>query len=365
MIQLLEIITCSSLSIWLIYELISMIKIGGYEQKSDPLEQPVSVIVCAHNELTNLKTLIPTLLAQSHSNFELIIVDDRSDDGTYDYLLAAQSDQLKLVRVDQVHDHINAKKYALTLGIKAAKNDILLFTDADCEPAGDLWIQSMTNRFTKETQFVLGVSQYQKSKGFLSEFIRFETIKTATNYVGFALAGNPYMGVGRNLAYRKTFFLANKGFNKIQHITGGDDDLLINQHATKKNTQLALGKEALTYSLPKETWSDYRFQKTRHWAVGKFYSGKDKILLGLQNLVNLIFWVSLIILATQTENYILPIGLFVFRLLFVTILNKIASKKFGDRINIWIVPIMDILYVGYASIFGTAALLTKKVKWKK
>ena len=365
MIQLLEIITCSSLFIWLIYELISMIKISGYKPESGSTEHPVSVIVCAHNELNNLKRLIPKILDQQHTNFELIIVDDRSDDGTYDYLLEAQSEQLKLVRVDQVHDHINAKKYALTLGIKAAKNDILLHTDADCEPASELWIQSMTNRFNTDTQFVLGVSQYQKNKGFLSHFIRFETIKTAINYVGFALAGNPYMGVGRNLAYRKSYFLANKGFNKIQHITGGDDDLLINQYATKGNTQLALGNDALTYSHPKESWSDYRFQKTRHWAVGKFYSAKDKILLGLQNLANLIFWVSLIILATQTEDYILPIGLFVFRLLFVTILNKIASKKFGDRMNIWIVPILDILYVGYASLFGTAALLTKKVKWKK
>ncbi|WP_420582932.1 glycosyltransferase [Reichenbachiella sp.] len=364
MLKIELVLAAGSLTILTIYWLVILIKTLAYKPKAKR-EQPVSVIVCAHNELENLKVLIPELLNQEHNDFEVIIVDDRSDDGTYDYLLEHKSDQLKFARVDQVHDHINAKKFALTMGIKAATHDILLMTDADCRPSSSQWIKEMTGVFTKETAFVLGLSPYERTSGLLGHFIQFETQWTAMNYMGFALAGNPYMGVGRNLAYRKSTFLSNKGFSKIQHITGGDDDLLVNELANKKNTRFALGKDSLTYSIPKTSWSEYLRQKTRHWSVGKYYRLKDKILLGLQNLSNLVFWLALIILAVQTNNYFIPAGLLIFRLLFITILVNLTSKKFGYRMNIWLVPVMDILYAGYASIFGTIALFTKKVRWKK
>lgn len=353
-----------SLTVSIIYSTVWLIKILGYSPKSKR-HYPVSVIVCAHNELDNLKKLIPVLLNQKHENFEVIIVDDRSDDGTYDFLLASETDQLKFVRVDQVHDHINAKKYALTLGIKAANHDIILLTDADCLPASNQWILEMTGRFKKGIEYVIGISPYEKAKGFLNAFIQYETQYTAINYVGFALAGNPYMGVGRNLAYRKSSFLDQKGFSKIQHITGGDDDLLINDRANSANTEVILGADALTYSIPKTTWKDYVQQKIRHWSVGKHYRFKDKFLLGLQNLSNLIFWLSLTILAVQTNDYLIPAGMLLFRMIFMVILTYVTSKKFGFRMNIWLVPVMDIFYVVYASIFGIIALLTKKVKWKK
>ncbi|MEO9806656.1 MAG: glycosyltransferase [Reichenbachiella sp.] len=353
-----------SLGILIIYWTVLLIKILSYRTKPKK-NHPVSVIVCAHNELTNLKKLIPLLLEQEHSNFEVIIVDDRSDDGTYDYLLEAQSEQLKFVRVDRVHDHINAKKFALTLGIKAAVNDIVLLTDADCVPASVQWISEMTGNFVKKTEYVLGLSPYSKSSGLLGHFIQFETQWTAMNYVGFALAGNPYMGVGRNLAYRKSSFLEHKGFSTIQHIVGGDDDLLINERANKNNTRVVIGSDSLTYSIPKATWSEYIRQKIRHWSVSKYYRIKDKFLLGLQNFANLVFWLALTILAVQTNNYLIPAGMLIFRMVFVTILVNLTSKKFGYRMNIWLVPLMDILYAGYASIFGIIALLTKKVRWKK
>lgn len=353
-----------SLGILTIYWTVLLINTLGYKAKPKT-KHPVSVIICAHNELENLKALIPLLLGQQHSNFEVIIVDDRSDDGTYDYLLESQSDQLKFVRVDRVHDHINAKKFALTLGIKAAANDILLLTDADCVPSSDLWITEMTGGFDKNTEYALGISPYYKSSGLLGHFIQFETQWTAMNYIGFALAGNPYMGVGRNLAYRKSSFLNHKGFSKIQHITGGDDDLLINDYANKKNTKVVIGADSLTHSVPKTSWNEYVQQKIRHWSVGKYYRVRDKFLLGLQNLSNLVFWLALTILAVQTNDYFIPAGLLLFRIVFVTILINLTSKKFGYRMNIWLVPMMDILYAGYASIFGIIALLTKKVKWKK
>lgn len=326
---------------------------------------PVSVIVCAHNELQNIEKLLPKLKSQNHPDFEIIIIDDRSDDGTYDFLLDAKGEQVKVVTINQVHDHINAKKFAITMGVKAAKNDILLFIDADCTPKSNNWILEMTACVQPETEFVLGVSMYEKRKGFLNLFIRYETLLTAINYIGFAICGNPYMGVGRNLAYRKSMFLKSNGFNKYQHVTGGDDDLLVNHRANKSNTMVSLGEEALTISQPRTTWSGFFQQKIRHISVSKYYRFKDKVLLGLQNMSSSLFWIALISLAIVSNQYLIPGALFLLRIILVVNLAYLTSKKLGDRINPWLLPIMDLIYVPYIMVLGSVAILTKKVKWKK
>lgn len=357
-------ILIGTLVILLFFWIIPWINIGRHKKTIEETTQPVSIIVCAHNELDNLKTLIPLLEEQVHPDLEIIIVDDRSDDGTYDFMLAHKSDKVKHVRVNRVHDHISAKKYAITLGVKAASNDILLFTDADCTPNSHQWVQEMTNNMDDSKSFSIGISQYEKQDSFLNKLIRFETQQTALAYIGAALSGNPYMGVGRNLCYRKSLFLKQNGFNKYQHVIGGDDDLLVNQWATKKNTQVVLGTASNTQSVPKKTWSEYFYQKVRHISVGKFYRAKDKFLIGFQNLLNIVYWLALYILAIQSDQYYILAGVVVFRALLLTILNYYTSKKFGDRINIWFVPLLDVIYVWLISIVGLVALFTKKVKWK-
>ncbi|MEJ0056537.1 MAG: glycosyltransferase [Bacteroidota bacterium] len=172
------------------------------------------IIVCAHDEEENLKALVPLLLGQEYPEFEVIIVEDRCNDGTYDYLLAAtkQDARLKMVRVRHLPEHLNGKKFALTLGIKAASHEWVLLTDADCKPAGNQWIRSMTSHFQPDKQIVIGYSPYIRSSSYLNAFIRFESLITGIQFIGWALLGRPYMGVGRNLAYRKNLFFENKGF---------------------------------------------------------------------------------------------------------------------------------------------------------
>ncbi|MEJ0034400.1 MAG: glycosyltransferase [Bacteroidota bacterium] len=188
------------------------------ERRSSTTNIPagVSVIVCAHDEEENLRTLVPILLSQNHPNYEVIIVDDRSNDGTYDFLLKTtrENPKLRMVTVRDLPSHTTGKKFALTMGIKAARNDWVLLTDADCRP-GAGWIHGMSQQFMNETNIVLGFSAYEKHPGVLNAFIRFETFLTAIQYIGFALVGRPYMGVGRNLAYRRKLFLESKGFNEI------------------------------------------------------------------------------------------------------------------------------------------------------
>ena len=252
-------VLCSFVLVQVIYLLIFIIGLSKKKVTTNGGLLPVSVIVCAHDELENLKELIPQLLSQDHPEFEVIIVDDRSNDSTFDFLLeeTAKDHRLRMVHVNRTPPHTNSKKYALTLGIKAARFEWLLFTDADCRPDGNSWISTMSNQFNDATQFVLGYSPYMKGKGFLNAFIRFDTLMTAIQYVSFAILGNPYMGVGRNLAYRRSSFLGVKGFNNIIAITGGDDDLFVNLHAKGSNTAVCVDRASQTHSKPKTSLKNF------------------------------------------------------------------------------------------------------------
>ena len=241
------------------------------------------MVVCAHDEAGNLAELIPILLSQDYPEFEVIIVNDRSNDSTFDYLLEQTKlhPRLRMVNVKDTPERVNGKKYGITLGIKAATYEWILLTDADCRPAGRSWISSMSEGFSDQTQFVLGFSPYVRGPGFLNRFVRFETILTAIQYFAFGWLGNPYMGVGRNLSYRKSLFLEQKGFNNFLHVTGGDDDLFVNMYARGKNTRLQLAAESQVFSFPEKTWGAFYRQKVRHLSVGKRYRFSHRFLLGL------------------------------------------------------------------------------------
>jgi glycosyltransferase involved in cell wall biosynthesis len=327
---------------------------------------PISVIVCAHDEEKNLHELVPLLLAQDHPEFEVIIVEDRSNDDTYDYLLQAtkENNKLKMVHVTQKPEKINGKKFALTLGIKAAKYDQVLLTDADCRPTNNQWVRNMSAHFQKDTQFVLGASPYEKGKGLLNSFIRFESLITSIQFIGFALLGKPYMGVGRNLAYKKEIFLHNKGFHPYLEVTGGDDDLFVNSYATKANTAISFGNESHTLSKPKTSWKDFYTQKLRHLSVGKYYKFSDKLILGLFSLS----WMASFLIAipaTFIESIgLILIGVFLVRWILLMVLMNTVPRKLGGAFEPWKTPLLDFIYVFYYLGTGVKALASKKVKWK-
>jgi hypothetical protein len=223
----------------------------------------------------------------------------------------------------------------------------------------------MSEHFTADAQIVIGYSPYRKLPGLLNAFIRFETLLTAVQFIGFALAGKPYMGVGRNLAYRKSLFLDNKGFNKHLTITGGDDDLFVNQYATKANTKIALGYETVTFSTPKTTLNDFYYQKIRHLSVGKFYRLETKALLGFFMLTLLATWLFVLPTLFFTAAIYEIGGLLAFRLVLTTILFHFASKRLGIRFEIWKVPFLDFIYAFYYLVTGVIALTAKRVQWKK
>lgn len=326
----------------------------------------VSVIICARNEYENLQKLIPALCQQNFHRFEIIVVNDKSTDETKGYLANEKENikNLKIVNIDHTPPHINSKKYALALGIKLAEYDTLLLTDADCMPASSNWISVMSQEFkNSSTKIAIGFSQYASAKGLLNLFIRFETLYTAIQYLSLALAGRPYMGVGRNLAYSKSFFLEKKGFKDHLNITGGDDDLFVNKNASNENTGVVIGSESIVFSEPKKTWKEYFKQKKRHLSVGKHYRLKDRVRLSLLFLSQFFFWVAFIVLLILWQEPYFVVGGFVLRIAVQYFIFYKASKKLGDKVQLWALPLLDVLYVMYYIATGISALASRDIKW--
>jgi len=365
-LQLLLLAFAAAVALQLIYFILFLAGLSKKKALHQPQPLPVSVIVCAHDEEQNLRELIPLLLQQDYPEFEVVIVDDRSNDTTFDFLLTetAKDHRLRMVHVNRTPVHANGKKYGITLGIKAAKYNWLLFTDADCRPQGNQWIRSMAAAFGEDTKFVLGVSPYYRKAGVLNAFIRFETLVTAIQYVAFALLGKPYMGVGRNLAYRKSVFMDNKGFNDFINVTGGDDDLFVNQHATPNNTMVCLESESFVFSKPHTSWSAYFRQKLRHLSVGKYYRFGHRLMLGLFAVSWLLTWFLAIPLALEPSTIYWAISGLALRLIVLSILVSSSSKKLGQPFEVWAVLPLDFIYAFYYLVTGLVALVSKKIRWK-
>lgn len=325
----------------------------------------VSVIVAARNEEKNLKKLLPLIVSQNHDAYEIIVADDQSSDGTYEllYKFRNELDNFHLIRIDHTPVHFSPKKYALTLCVKAAKYDNLLFIDADCVPSSPDWIEEMTSTYQKDTQFVIGFAPFKRGKGFLNLFSRYENFITAINYIGFALLGRPYMGVGRNLSYKKEIFLENKGFGKFQKLMGGDDDLFVNAYAKRKNTMVRLGKKAKTYSSGKKTWKDYFWQKVRHLSVGKYYKKTDKFLLAVINFSRIMFWLTAFpaILSEFTSIWVIS-G---FSLVLVLLLIQFIAfgRTTRERFEWWWLPFLEIVYLFFYIAWAIKVVRTRKITW--
>jgi glycosyltransferase involved in cell wall biosynthesis len=354
------------LAIQLVYLLVFLLAFAKEKRTvTTNISTGVSVIVCAHDEEENLRALVPILLSQNYSNYEVIIVDDRSNDGTYDFLLKATSEnpKLRMVTVRDLPKHTTGKKFALTMGIKAAKHDWVLLTDADCRP-GPGWVYGMSQQFTDDSNIVLGFSAYEKDRGFLNSFIRFETFLTAIQYIGFALLGRPYMGVGRNLAYRRKLFLESKGFNGHLDIIGGDDDLFVNRNAKAATTRLALGKDVVTHSIPKKTWGSYFDQKLRHLSVGKHYKMGDRLLLGIFMSTWVLWPFTIVSLPFLGMDAVVVGGMILLRWICLLMLFNVGPRAFGESFEGWKVPFLDFLYAFCYLVAGPIALVTKRVRWK-
>jgi glycosyltransferase involved in cell wall biosynthesis len=346
------------------YLVINFNKSSGAKSQS----LPVSVIICARNEAENLGNFLPSVLKQDYPDYEVIVVNDCSEDNSYDVLgkLLIQFPHLRISNINKDPKFTHNKKFAQFIGIKAAKNDLLLFTDADCQPVSDKWLEGMTSHFDDKITFVLGYGGYQIRKGLLNKYIRYDSITIAMQYLGMAIRGIPYMGVGRNLAYRRSVFFANKGFGAHNNIISGDDDLFVNTNASGTNTSVEISKGTHTRSVPSLKLKDWVIQKKRHLTTAPYYKFRDKLLLVTEPLTRILFYSAFIVMLSF--NFRLQIVLSLFALRFITqiIVFVLAQKKLNEPGLLVYSLIFDIFspFINGIIFIGSTRNRSDKNKWR-
>jgi glycosyltransferase involved in cell wall biosynthesis len=324
--------------IQIVYYLIFFLRLAMYKAGTTTASQthPVSVIICARDEAANLAKNLPGALVQQYrTTHEVLVVDDNSFDDTKYLLEELQKEfkQLQVINLKQEAKLIPGKKFPLSMGIMAAKHEVLLLTDADCVPASENWIEAMQEAYREGTEIVVGYGAYHKKPGLLNKLIRWETFHSALQYLSYALAKMPYMGVGRNLSYKKAVFFRHKGFTAHNHIPSGDDDLFINMAATNSNTRICINKESFTLSEPAATWQQWVRQKSRHYSTGRHYRGTHRFLLGLYALSHFLFY-PLIAFAFMVAPWQWVLGIFGIRFVLQAIIYFRCMKKLGEQ-DLW------------------------------
>ena len=337
-------IFCSCLLIQSGFYLFTFLRLARYKLQPHPVSYPpVSVIICARNEEENLAKFLPLVLKQEYPEFEVIVVNDCSWDKSQDLLENLQKSHrnLKISEIREVNGREHGKKFALTIGIKAALYETLLLTDADCYPTGNDWIAHLLNGYGNDKEIVLGYGKYDRHPGFLNTIIRFDAFFIAVQYLSRALKGETYMGVGRNLSYKKDLFFSTKGFASHIHLQSGDDDLFINEVATKKNVSVVVDKGAFTISEPEKTWKSWFLQKKRHHSTAKFYRPEHKASLILYPLTWYLFYFSAITgFILQFGVLILISGTLLRAFLQIVILHASARKLDEPDLG-WKAPFLE------------------------
>jgi cellulose synthase/poly-beta-1,6-N-acetylglucosamine synthase-like glycosyltransferase len=336
--------------------------------------EPVSIILCVRNELENLRELVPILLRQDYpTDYELVLIDDRSQDETEVYtqqLAQYYPGRFRLVTVTSTPAGFSPKKYALTLGIKAARYERLLFTDADCRPVTYDWLRLMQRGFQQKnnSDIVLGFSGYAERPGLLNQLIRYETLLTGTQYLSFAWAGKPYMGVGRNLAYTRSTFQSTKGFASHIRRLSGDDDLLV-QDAVAAGARVGVVADpaAQTVSQPAETWGEWWHQKRRHLSAGNRYRIADRLRLAIFMGSNALFYfLSPIVLvaATTPQNLLSLVAIWLARTLLLLATYIPLARRLGQPLSAAALPFFDFLYLILYCAWGSSLLVRRPLQWK-
>ncbi len=354
-------------AVLIFYYLFYFSRIAFYKKKLTTKTElpPLSIVLCAHNERNNLEKNVPLLLSQQYpAPHQLLLVNDNSDDGTKLSMqrMVKNHAEMDMITIERRNKGSIGKKYPLSIGIEESKYNHLLLTDADCMPASSQWAHKMASAFAPGIDIVLGYGTYRKHPGWMNKVIRFETLHSAIQCFSFALAGQPYMGVGRNLSYTKDVFMRHKGFVSISNIPGGDDDLFINKAATASNTVIEIDKDAHTISVPKKKWSEWVHQKTRHYSTSKYYKTQHKFLLGLYSLSHFLFY-PLLLATAIAYSWQIALALFLAKSVVQFSVFSSAMKKLNETDLIKWFFILDGLMTLYYLFFFTKLWKKESNKW--
>lgn len=325
----------------------------------------ISVLIAARNESRNLVDYLPFILEQDYPEFEVIVINHQSSDETAFVLKAfeRQYSHLRIINIEKnQHLHLG-KKIPLTLGVKGAKYDFLVLTDADCQPASDKWLRSMAARFSVGKQIVLGYGPLAEEKGFLNKLIRFDTAWIAMNYFSFAKVRMPYMGIGRNLAYKKELFDSVGGFKSHYGLASGDDDLFVQEAVGKKNYKVNLDPDSFCVSEPPKSYERWFAQKSRHYTTAPHYKVFKKMMLGIYPLSLLLGLISFVSLLCVSSFNGIVFSVFCFVLLMKWLIIGLSFKRLKEHKFIPWIPLWDIFYAIWTPIMYYSLSNAEKNKW--
>lgn len=334
-------------------------------KESDEL---VSVIIPLRNESGNIESLCNSLNSQtlSKAKFEIIFIDDNSDDDTYDKLLKHKPDNSKIIRVKNGRNNQARKKKALIEGVKNASDPIIISTDADCS-FYSCWLEVMSKYFDEKTAIVAGPVDLKSDGSLFSKIQRLEFAGLILTGAGLIGINNPTICSAANFAYRKSVFEEVDGFNDQLGFTSGDDDLFLQKVASLTNYKIkfAYEKKAMVTTHPRPNVGEFLQQRKRWASKSLFYNNK---LLVLKIILIFLFYLGLILQLIG--------GLFFDSLLFITfglsLLVKIiveylvlnyGSKTLYDRKILRPFILAEIVQIPYIIISAIGGLFGN-FKWK-
>jgi poly-beta-1,6-N-acetyl-D-glucosamine synthase len=317
----------------------------------EPNQWPgVSVVVCGRNAATCLEVGLPAILAQKYlGQWELVVVDDDSSDHTQHVL--KELHHPLLVPIYLKNKTKAGKKQALELGIRSAQYPIILVTDADCEPNSKDWITHMVRPFIEGKELVLGFAPFRRERGCLYAWQRYEACYTALLYFGWALQGKPYMGVGRNMAYRKSLFTAINGFDTHADLPSGDDDLFVNAIARGDTVAAVMHPDSFMYSSAKDTWGAYYRQKTRHFSTSTRYQSKHQWILTVAGLSHSLHYFFILVAFLAQWGMVFVLLLTLIRIIIIIQICKPVLRRFHEQGLLPWLPVFDPLVAVYYSVF--------------
>lgn len=355
-----------AVTVQLIYQWVVFSRIGFYRRKKPSnLPNPVSVVIYSRNEAHHLRTNIPIWMEQDFHDYEILIINDNSDDDTEELLKTFSGiyPNLKIINLGQNLNFFTGNKFAIAIGIKSAKHDIVLFTYAHCLPSGKQWIRNFQSHFTPGKEIVLGHTQFIGKKRSGNLLARYDLFEMSLRYLSFAKAGMPYMGVGSNLAYRKSLFYSEGGFIPHYNINTGEDDLFINRAAKKRNTDIEIHPESLANSSRKLNTRLWLHLKYKQQHTYRHYRYIHRLVLGHYHFSRFIFWIIFAYLAMVFYMWPFLFGAFFLRVASQLIIYKGALKRLNDK-NLWLLsPFLEIILLVINPFIKFSGYFVHKKEW--
>lgn len=372
--EILNLTSLFSIALTLIYGFLVLYFIRGWHrliyfnpQKSDPKTR-VSIIVAARNEEENISKTIDDLIAQHYPQAltEIIIIDDHSTDKTAEIVLSYADRNVKLIKLNEDRALNSYKKKAIQTAISTCSGDLIITTDADCRMGPD-WLITIVGLYEeKNYKMISSPVAYFQEKSFFERLQALEFLYLIG--LGASTIGNrkPSTCNGANLAYEKNTFYEVGGFQGIDDLASGDDELLLHKIAAKYPDKIGFlkNRNAIVYTHAKETLGDFIQQRKRWASKSTRYKNKAIIVLGV-----LIWIFNLSILSNFVTGLFIPgfLTLVFYQLLFKMVVETLFLwdvTGFAKRRSLLILmPVLNVLHIIYMVYIGIAGN-SGKYNWK-